>query len=60
LCLYNEHAALLRARRVIDSLDVGGFTFEEFAWQLQVAESEGASDRNDRAVHRPSRPLDPS
>jgi hypothetical protein len=60
LCLYNEHAALLRARRVIDSLDVGGFTFEEFVWQVHVAASEDASDRNDRAVDRQSRPRDPS
>jgi hypothetical protein len=30
-CRYNEHAALLRARRVVDRLEVGGMTFEEFA-----------------------------
>jgi hypothetical protein len=33
-CLYNEHAALLRARRVVDNLEVGGLTFEEFVWRL--------------------------
>ncbi len=30
-CVYNEHAALLRARKVVDRLEVGGLTFEEFA-----------------------------
>ena len=30
-CRYNEHAALLRARRVVDRLEVNGLTFPEFA-----------------------------
>jgi hypothetical protein len=30
-CRYNEHAALLRARRVVDRLEVAGLTFDEFA-----------------------------
>ncbi|MGO4255684.1 hypothetical protein [Marmoricola sp. RAF53] len=33
-CVYNEHAALLRARRMVDRLDVGGVTFEEFVWRV--------------------------
>jgi hypothetical protein len=36
-CLYNEHAALLRARRVVDRLDIGGLTFEEFIWQVSTS-----------------------
>jgi hypothetical protein len=35
--VYNEHAALLRARRVVDRLDVGGLTFEEFAWRANIS-----------------------
>lgn len=38
-CVHNEHAAPLRARRVVDDLDVGGITFEEFVWKLQDAEA---------------------
>lgn len=30
-CRYNEHAALLRARRIVDRLEVGGMTFDEYA-----------------------------
>jgi hypothetical protein len=30
-CRYHEHAALLRARRVVDRLEVDGMTFDEFA-----------------------------
>jgi hypothetical protein len=30
-CRYNEHAAVLRARRVVDRLEVLGLTFDEFA-----------------------------
>lgn len=30
-CRYNEHAALLRARRVVDRLELGGMTFDEYA-----------------------------
>jgi len=30
-CRYNEHAAVLRARRVVDKLEVLGLTFDEFA-----------------------------
>jgi hypothetical protein len=33
-CRYNEHAAVLRARRVVDRLEVLGLTFDEFAAQL--------------------------
>jgi hypothetical protein len=29
-CRYNEHAALLRARRVVDRLEVDGLTFDDF------------------------------
>ena len=29
-CRHNEHAALLRARRVVDRLEVAGMTFDEF------------------------------
>lgn len=32
-CRYNEHAALLRARRVVDRLEVLGLTFDEFVIQ---------------------------
>jgi hypothetical protein len=32
-CRYNEHAALLRARRVVDRLEVAGLTFDEYATQ---------------------------
>ena len=45
-CLYNEHAALLRARRVVDRLEVGGVTFEEFVWRVKgdgpAATAQGA------------------
>lgn len=34
-CRYNEHAALLRARRVIDRLEVWGLTFDEFVAQTR-------------------------
>ena len=37
LCVYNEHAALLRARQVVDRLDVGGLTFEEFVWRVKMS-----------------------
>ncbi|HEY0889940.1 MAG TPA: hypothetical protein VGE38_10045 [Nocardioides sp.] len=33
-CRYNEHAALLRARRVVDRLEVGGMTFDEYVSTL--------------------------
>lgn len=33
-CRYNEHAAILRARRVVDKLEVEGLTFDEFVNQL--------------------------
>lgn len=30
-CRYNEHAAILRARRIVDRLEVAGLTFDEYA-----------------------------
>lgn len=47
-CLYNEHAALLRARRVVDRLEVGGVTFEEFVCQVETAASEATADQRGR------------
>lgn len=39
-CRYNEHAALMRARRVVDRLEVQGLTFEEFAFRAQGADPQ--------------------
>jgi hypothetical protein len=39
-CRFNRHAALLRARRVIDQLTVGGFTFDEFVRQVHEEAAE--------------------
>lgn len=60
MCSYNEHAALLRARRVVDRLEVGGVTFEEFAWRVKVTASEAAAVRRERAVDRALRHLGPA
>jgi hypothetical protein len=61
-CSYNEHAALLRARRVVDRLEVGGVTFEEFAWRVKVAAADtaAAADRGDRAAQQSLRHLGPA
>jgi hypothetical protein len=48
-CRYNEHAALLRARRVVDRLEVLGLTFAEFVAQ--------ALDRPADSVGRASSPI---
>jgi len=48
-CRYNEHAALLRARRVIDRLEVWGLTFDEFATEA-VEEAADAIDEARRRI----------
>lgn len=48
-CRYNEHAALLRARRVIDRLEVWGLTFDEFATE-PVEEAVDAIDEARRRI----------
>ena len=45
-CRYNEHAALLRARRVVDNLEVGGLTFSEIR---TAASTQTESVRTDPA-----------
>ncbi len=40
-CRYNEHAALLRARRVVDRLEVAGLTFDEFAMKVWASNDGG-------------------
>lgn len=51
-CRYNEHAALLRARRVVDRLEVLGLTFDEFAAQPL----DHAVDAIDQALQRITSP----
>jgi len=49
-CRFNEHAALLRARRNVDDLIVDGFTFSEYAARFWEGHRENA-----RAVLRKRR-----
>lgn len=42
-CRYNEHAAVLRARRVVDRLEVLGLTFDEFAAAVSRGETSHPS-----------------
>lgn len=51
-CRYNEHAALLRARRVIDRLEVAGLSFDDFAAQ-PIHEATVAIDEARRRIARP-------
>lgn len=41
-CRFNEHAALLRSRRIIDDLDLQGQTFREFTEQVRTDVLEDA------------------
>lgn len=38
-CRYNEHAALLRARRAVDRLEFGGLTFDEVTAGVRIDRS---------------------
>lgn len=39
-CRYNEHAALLRARRVVDRLEAAGLTFDEYVVDVRRSLSD--------------------
>lgn len=59
-CRYNEHAALLRARRVVDRLEVAGLTFDEFAMKMWAATENGgltASDSDGGGLPDLTRPV---
>lgn len=52
-CRFNEHAALLRARRVIDKLTTQGLTFEEFVQQVRKEAAELARQHLEEEQARP-------
>lgn len=52
-CRFNEHAALLRARRVIDKLTTHGLTFEEFVQQVRREAAELARQHLEKDRGRP-------
>jgi len=49
-CRYNEHAALLRARRVVDRLEVLGLTFDEFATRRVDQAADAVQEARQRMV----------
>jgi hypothetical protein len=56
-CRYNEHAALLRTRRVIDRLEFNGLTFAEFVTQVRAALAEELrAESADRPSSEPDGP----
>lgn len=59
-CRFNEHAALLRARRVIDKLTVHGITYEEFVQQVHEETADLARQQlqKERGVSMLKRILD--
>ena len=58
-CRYNEHAALLRARRAVDRLEVLGLTFDEFASQRIEQASETIEQASRRIASISNGPWDP-
>ena len=51
-CRYNQHAALLRARRLIDQLDVDGILFSELVGRSCQQSRESECDRLEDDVRR--------
>ena len=59
-CRFNEHAALLRARRAVDDLIVDGQTFTEYVdtfWAVHREEARAVLRRRRRGLFGRERPL---